>query len=210
MVAITDHNSTRNVRTAVEEGRRVGIYVLPGCEINTQEEVHCLAYFTNLSALDSFQEYLDEHLPEINNNPSIFGIQVAVDINENIIYEEKRLLIAALSQDLESVAEKILSLGGIVVPAHIDKSRHSIFSQLGFIPKDLPYTALELSKHTTVTSFKEQHPELKSNVFIQSSDAHYPEEIGCAYTLLNMDSFTDREIRMAFRDKYIQTFISNE
>jgi predicted metal-dependent phosphoesterase TrpH len=42
IIAITDHNTTRNVRPCVEIGDELGLYVVAGCEVNTQEEVHCL------------------------------------------------------------------------------------------------------------------------------------------------------------------------
>ena len=77
IIAITDHNSTRNVRTCMELGKKNNLFVIGGCEINTQEEVHCLAYFPDLEKLDEFQNFLDEHLPDIKNNPDIFGHQVA-------------------------------------------------------------------------------------------------------------------------------------
>ncbi len=56
MIAITDHNSTRNVRTCVEIGKKSGLFVIPGCEVNTQEEVHCLCYFPDLEAMEEFQQ----------------------------------------------------------------------------------------------------------------------------------------------------------
>ena len=79
IIAITDHNSTRNVKTCMELGKKNNLFVIGGCEINTQEEVHCLAYFRDLQLLNEFQQYLDEHLPDIKNDTSLFGHQVAVD-----------------------------------------------------------------------------------------------------------------------------------
>lgn len=187
IIAITDHNSTRNVETCVEIGKKNNIFVIGGCEVNTMEEVHCLTLFPDLDVLEEFQVYLDEHLPDIKNNPSFFGFQVAVDENDNIIYVEDRTLIAALDVDIETLSEKVLSLGGIFIPAHIDRSKNSIFSQLGFIPFDLKYNALEVSWRTTVEKFIEKHPKLASKSFIQSSDAHFPEDIGKVYTELEME-----------------------
>ena len=187
IIAITDHNSTRNVKTCMELGKKNNLFVIGGCEINTQEEVHCLAFFADLQVLDEFQQYLDEHLPDIKNDASLFGHQVAVDEFDNIIYEEEKLLIAALDVDLETVAEKVLSMGGVFIPAHIDKSKNSIFSQLGFMPFGLKYSALEVSWRTSVEKFIEKYPKLGKENFIQSSDAHYLEDIGKVYTELMME-----------------------
>ncbi len=171
----------------MELGHKNNLFVIGGCEINTQEEVHCLAYFRDLQLLNEFQQYLDEHLPDIKNDASLFGHQVAVDEFDNIIYEEEKLLIAALDVDLETVAEKVLSMGGVFIPAHIDKSKNSIFSQLGFMPFGLKYSALEVSWRTSVPKFIEKYPKLGNEKFIQSSDAHYLEDIGKVYTEFMME-----------------------
>ena len=126
-------------------------------------------------------------MPDIKNDTSLFGFQVAVDEFDNIIYEEEKLLIAALDVDLETVAEKVISMGGVFIPAHIDKSKNSIFSQLGFIPFDLKYSALEISWRTTIEKFVEKYPKLENEKFIRCSDAHYLEDIGKVYTWLKME-----------------------
>ncbi|MDR2815486.1 MAG: histidinol-phosphatase, partial [Proteiniphilum sp.] len=61
---------------------------------------------------------------------------------------------------------------------------------LGFIPFDLEYDALEISKATTPREFLKEHPELKGKRFLQSSDAHYPEDIARAYTRFEMDELS--------------------
>ena len=75
-------------------------------------------------------------LPDIPNNPEIFGDQVQIDENENIIYEEKKLLINAISKGIKEVEIFVHSLNGIFIPAHIDRRKNSIYSQLGFLPED--------------------------------------------------------------------------
>lgn len=202
MIAITDHNSMRNVETCVEIGNKKGIFVIPGCEVATQEEVHCLAYFPNMEATKAFQRYLDEHLPNVKNDPSVFGYQVAVDENDTIIYEEDKLLIMGLNQDIGSVAKKIAELGGIFVLAHIDRAKNSIFSQLGFIPFDLKYDALEISRHTTPENFLKVHPELAEKRFLQSSDAHYPQDIASVHTCLTMERLNWESFKKIFNSQF--------
>jgi len=119
--------------------KRIFLFI-PGCEINTQEEVHCLAYFPDLEVISEFQKYLDRKLPEIENDPDLFGYQVAVDEDDGIIFEEKRSLYLGIRDDIENAANQVHALGGIFVPAHIDRLKNSIFSQLGFIPFDLNTT----------------------------------------------------------------------
>jgi PHP family Zn ribbon phosphoesterase len=89
---------------------------------------------------------------------------------------------------IDTLAKVVHKLGGLFVPAHIDRPVNSLFSQLGFIPKDLDYDALEVSKRTTVDDFTEKHPELKGEFFLQNSDAHYTDDIAVAYNMFKMES----------------------
>lgn len=182
IIAITDHNSTRNVRACMSLGEREGLRVIPGCEVNTREEVHVLCYFPHLEATEAFQRYLDGKMSDVKNDPDRFGYQVAVDENDRIVYEEERSLFMGIDDEIDGVAEVVHQLGGLFVPAHVDRPRNSLFSQLGFIPPGLRYHALEVSKATTPDEFLSRRPELKEVRLIQSSDAHYPKDIGVAYT----------------------------
>lgn len=197
IIGITDHNSTRQSRIIRDYGKKNGIFVLTGAEVTTQEEAHCLAFFELDDELDEFQNYLDSHLPDIHNDPDKFGYQVVADINDDIIYQEEKLLISALDQNLEEVQKKVRQLNGIFIPAHIDKPRFSILSQLGFVPRGLDYDALEISPHVSRESFRACHPELREAALIQSSDAHYPEDIGKVFSLLNLTNRTFENIRQA-------------
>ena len=199
MIGITDHNSTRQASIIRDQGKEQGIQVLTGVEITTQEEVHCLAFFSDDQLLNEFQQYLDLHLPAFPNNPDKFGYQVVANIYDEIIYQEEKLLISALNQNMEQVEKKVSTLNGIFIPVHIDKPNFSILSQLGFIPKDLHYDALELSPHITVETFLSSHPELQQAAIIQSSDAHYPEDIGKVFTPLQLEDFNFESIRQAIQ-----------
>ena len=62
MIAISDHNTTRQVKVTQKIGRDNGLFVLGGVEVTSQEEAHCLSYFETDEQLDEFQEFLDAHL----------------------------------------------------------------------------------------------------------------------------------------------------
>lgn len=198
IIAITDHNSTRNVKTCVDIAENTDLFVIPGCEMTSEEEVHCLGFFPNFESLNTFQTYLDEHLADIENKPDKFGYQVAVDEYDAIIYEESRLLIMALDQSLEEIADKVKALGGIVVPAHIDKSKNSVISQLGFLPFGLNFDALELSPNTCLSTYKSIRPELASHLFIQNSDAHYLNDIAKVHTKFYLEALDWENFAAAF------------
>jgi len=199
LIGITDHNSTRQCQVIRRMGAELGICVLAGAEVTTREEIHCLVFFDSDESLDRFQLFLDERLPAQKNDPDKFGYQVIVDSQNNVKGMEERLLINALDASLEEVEQEVHLLGGIFIPAHIDKPRFSILSQLGFIPSDLAVDALEISPLTTQENWLALHPEQRQYCFISSSDAHFPDQIGRRVTRFTLLEPSFCEIRKAFK-----------
>ncbi len=197
IIGIADHNSTKQCKVIRDLGQKKGLNVLCGVEINTKEEVHCLAFFENDDLLSDFQEYLDSCLPVVKNKPELFGDQVWVDENNNIEGEEERLLIVGLDKSIDEIAEKVRSLNGIFIPAHIDRARYSISSQLGFLPPDLIVSALEVSKTVDYDQFVKKHSWVKNYSVITNSDAHMPDQIGSAYTSYLLKEASFKEIKKA-------------
>ena len=92
IIGITDHNSTKQCELVWKLGRRLGLTVIPGCEMTSREEVHCLGFFEDFDALNEFQDFLDLHLTIIPNKPSLFGYQVVVDEFDYILEEQANYL----------------------------------------------------------------------------------------------------------------------
>jgi hypothetical protein len=110
-------------------------------------------------------------------------------------------LIGATDIGIDELSRKVYEQGGIFIPAHIDRTRYGIIGQLGFIPPDLQYDALELSKHTTQEAFLSDFPMYEGANFIHSSDAHFVDDIGVATTHFYIDHLSFEEIRQAFQKK---------
>lgn len=201
IIGITDHNSTvqgREIRRIVGGGEP---YILCGAEVTTREEVHCLAFADSEDSLDALQNFLEDNLPKIPNDEEMFGYQLAVNESEEVIYEAPWLLISAIDKSMEEVAAFVTSIGGIFIPAHIDKMHNSVISQLGFVPPGLEYDALELSAGCDKERLFGANPYLRKlrTSYIRSSDAHYPEDMGRAVTFFNMPGRSFGEIRKALR-----------
>ena len=194
IIAITDHNSTMQCKAVMEIGQERGLWVIGGAEINTREEIHCLTLFENLEMLEQFQEYMDKYLPNIPNNPDKFGHQVWVNSEEEIEGIEERLLLSALEQSIDEVEQKVHSLGGLFIPAHVDKQMYSVFANLGFIPPSLKCDAIEVSANVKQNFIETNRIKDKYHI-ITSSDAHYPEQIGTNSTILKMENTTFDELR---------------
>ena len=95
LIAITDHNAGDNVAAVIEAARREDLTVLPGMELQTEEEVHCLCLFDTLDQLDELQSLVDRSLPPIKNNAEFFGEQFVVDSTGDFIRRKEQLLITS-------------------------------------------------------------------------------------------------------------------
>ena len=80
--------------------------------------------------------------------------------------------------DLPAIVE---SAGGVFWPAHVDRPAFSVLSQLGLIPISSG-PILELSRHATPAQATDLR---RSHTLIASSDAHYPENVASAWTLVD-------------------------
>ena len=200
ILGITDHNTTRQCEVMKRVGAREGVHILCGVEVNTKEEVHCLAYFEHDSNLKAFEKLIDDHLPDIQNDPEKFGYQAVVDEYEQILDQPEKLLINAIDLNIGEVEHQVHEMGGIFIPAHIDRMRNGIIAQLGFIPDTLQCDALEISPFTDRNSIVAEYDYLGKYRFIQSSDAHYTDDIGKVSTEFYLENASFAEIKMALAE----------
>lgn len=168
IIAVTDHNSCGNVR-AVQKVAGDRLLVIPGMEIETEEEVHILSYFSTVEQAEKMQEEIEKSIPSIKNRADIFGRQLYLNEEDEIIGEEERLLVTASGLSIEQVFERVKHHGGIAVPAHIDRTSYSIISNLGFIPENIEVSALEITEKKR----EDLENKYKDFVILTSSDAHY-------------------------------------
>jgi len=199
IIAVTDHNHTGHAKLTRKLGEAKGIWVVYGVELTTKEEVHCLAFFDTDEQLDQLQEAVNSHLPMINNDIAIFGHQVLVDEEEKILSEITHSLYPGLNLDISEAAQMVHQLGGMFVPAHVDRQMNGLYAQLGFFPEELEADAVEISWRTDTRSMMGRHPELSRYQIIRSSDAHFIEDIGRAESKLLMNACSFVEFRMALR-----------
>lgn len=178
-IAITDHNSAGNIQVALQLAQANGIKLIPAMEVETREEVHLLCYFSCLDALLEWEAIVYENLPNLENDEELFGYQLLTDVNDEYIAKEDRLLAMATKLSLAKTMGIVTNLGGVVIPAHVDRPVNSILGQLGLIPPDTGIRVIEISRNTDPVGFLRVHPQLNQYRYIQGSDSHYLAEIGC-------------------------------
>src|SRR5665648_113505 len=178
LISITDHNTVWHSILACKLSEYMSIQVIPGVELTSREEVHLLAYFPNIEALLKMGEEIDNYLPRKKNNSRVFGNQLYYDLNGEITGIDETLRQVALNIGIDNLVDFVHSIEGIAVPAHIDKDRFSLLSQLGFLDQEADYDAVEASK------FKWRKEKFQlGNIWsgfpvIAGSDSHGVEDIG--------------------------------
>ena len=180
VIAICDHNSTKNVEAVRQAGRDEGLAVIGGIEICSQEEVHILGLFDEEEGLKEMQLLVDQNLNG-ENNPEFFGEQCLCDEHDMIYGRESKLLIGATELSVEKVVENIHRFGGLAIASHVDRESFSIFSQLGFVPEGLQLDALEVSPRSSIVDVRKDFPQTIDYPLVRFSDAHRLEEIGTAF-----------------------------
>jgi PHP family Zn ribbon phosphoesterase len=196
MIAVTDHNCTANAGAVIKAAQGSGLTVLPGMEVQTREEVHVLCLFDTLQQAAQWDERVAAALPNALNNAEFFGAQYVVDATGDHMYTEERLLATSTRLSIERVVQGVNDLGGICIPAHVDRPAFSILSNLGFIPPDLPIAGIELSRLTTPQKLVELFPGVSRYGMIVSGDAHRLAEM-IAQTRVQIAAPTVSELSLA-------------
>jgi PHP family Zn ribbon phosphoesterase len=197
LIAVTDHNSSANVGAMQAAAVGTPLAVLAGMELQTREEVHLLCLFDTLEQVTAWQTLVDAHLPQLENNIEFFGEQFVVDETGEFIRREPRLLITSANLSLEEAAHTVVRLGGIVIPAHVDRKAFSLIANLGFVPTDAPVAALEISRHLDPAQACEKLPQVRRYPLVQGGDVHRLDEFLGA-NLFTLAAPTIGELSKAF------------
>lgn len=188
MIALTDHNSAKNCPALMKLSEGGDLVVIPGMELNTEEEIHVVCLFPALENAMDFDRYVGDRLLDIQNDPDIFGEQVIMDEQDRPVGVEKKLLINATSISISDTPALVAGFGGICYPAHIDRSSNSILSNLGFVPPECKFRTMEV-KNPDGFFAKEENLLYKEEYYIvTSSDAHYLEDIAERERCIHMDT----------------------
>ena len=142
-IAVTDHNTGRNLPYVKEAADHYGLIFMPGMEITTKEEVHLLGYFKDVETAVEVGEIFSSHLPPMKNKPDFFGNQLVMNTDDEVVAVEDRLLIGATDLDLEECTKIIREHGGAAVPAHINRG-HGLLTMLGLFPAEPEFPVVEV------------------------------------------------------------------
>lgn len=181
IIAVCDHNTARHLPSIARVAREQNLPLLPGMEITTAEEVHLLAYFETVDKALEFSEYIYPHLPAIPNRPEFFGEQLLLDDEDEPVDTEPKLLLTALDLSIAQLTRDINAAGGLAVPAHINRGANGLIMNLGMLPPDERFAALEVSSAVPAPTC-----DTGAYKLLYSSDAHCLENIAEREYFLNV------------------------
>lgn len=192
-IALTDHNCAFNLPAFSLICEQHGMECLFGMEVTTVEEAHMLCLFDDLDRAIEMGNRVYESLPDVPNQPDRFGDQPIIDENEEILGFAEKFLISASGYDIHTLLGEVHSLGGLFIPAHIDRSVYGIVSQLGFLP-DEAFDAVELTANGD--------PALALDYpIIRNSDSHYLDTLGTVFTEFDLGELTVENLRSSLLKK---------
>jgi len=130
LIAITDHNASENAGAVMRAAQGTSLTVLPGMELQTREEVHCLCLFDTVEQLWELQKLVDKALPDIPNNIVFFGEQFIVDHTGAFIKQKDTLLLNSTQLSFEEAYQAVTNLDGLFIPAHVTRQVFGLIPHL--------------------------------------------------------------------------------
>lgn len=186
IVALTDHNSTKNCPAFFKACAEYGITPVPGMELTTSEEIHMVCLFETLEDAMRFDEQLRQYRMPIKNKVEIFGSQPIMAEEDKVVGEDPYFLPAATSLSIEDAAALVRKGGGICYPAHIDRESNGLLAVLGMFPDKPVFGLAELRER--------KNSELAGGrKLVVSSDAHRLWELNAAENFLHLDAPLDAD-----------------
>jgi len=200
-IALTDHQSARNCEAIAECARMAGLRCLYGMEACTAEEVHNLCLFDTVETAMAMTDFIYASMPKRVNDPDVFGDQPVVTWDDDIVEMEWRILAMGCRRTIPEVGAKCHELGGLFIAAHIDRSAFSVFSQLGGIPDDAHYDAVEFSRTASAEAWL---PKAPGYAVTRSSDAHNLDDVALVWSEMDSDDFSVAGLRRAFESRAVR------
>ena len=172
VVALTDHNSVKNCPAFFEAAERYGLVAIAGMELTTSEDIHVVCLFEKLSDALVFGDEIDKRRIPVKNRPDIFGEQLILNGEDNLIGKEENLLSVATNISIEELPRLISEFCGICYPAHIDRDSNGIIAVLGTLPDSLGFKTVEFRDSKNIKEYTEKF-NLSGKIVVVNSDAHF-------------------------------------
>ncbi len=188
-LAVTDHNTTKQLKVFKELEDSYDFIFIPGVEVTVKENFDVLCFFKSFNDALVFDKYLESNL---NGEWGIFKKedQVITDIYD-IEVETFDTPLTSTKIPYKDLVKEVRKLDGLLVLCHIDRSSNSVINTYNL--NDLEFDAIEISQYIK-DKYLKNHPELLKYRILFNSDAH---------TLL---SISEKDYFIELKEKNIENF----
>lgn len=187
IMALTDHNTTKNCPAFFKTAKRNGIIPVAGMELTTAEDIHIVCLFEKLDEALKFGEEIEKHRILIKNRTDIFGEQLIMDEEDNVIGTDEYLLSNATDISVDEAPKLVGKFNGVCYPAHVDRTSNGIIATLGDFPPTPKFNLAEFHDAEKIEEYRYKYPILDGKKLLVSSDAHYLWDIRDAEGYLEID-----------------------
>lgn len=164
IIAVTDHNSTKQLLMMEELSHSFDMLFVPGVELSLIEDIHVIVYFKTVSDALHFDEMIDQWRDKTRYDGKMS--QGITNIEDEIISLYPYDLSKNLSLSLLELKQILKPFHHILVFAHVDRKKHSGLNYLNATHVD----AVELSKLVNRDFIMNNH--LEKYRILYNSDAH--------------------------------------
>lgn len=187
IMALTDHNTCRNCPAFFKTAETNGIVPVAGMELTTAEDIHLVCLFEKLSDAMRFDEKVNTLRIPFKNRVDIFGEQMIMNENDEVIGTDEYLLSNATQITVDEAPVLVSGFGGICYPAHIDREANGIIATLGIFPETPFFPCAELHDGDKKDEYSAKFPIIKDKPVVVSSDAHYLWDISGRLNCFELD-----------------------
>ena len=192
IVALTDYNSCGNSAAFQKACEAVGLLAVPGMELCLREDAHVLCFFPDLERALAFDRYVRGKLTTLENNPDIFGTQVLMDENDQVLGQDTAFLVGSADIGAYEIAALVEQYGGVAIPSHLDSNSYSLLSNLGLWDDDMGFKVAEVSMDCPDTFCKRK--DLSGLRFIKGCNAHTIDVIPNQYQTMDLPERTAQAV----------------
>ncbi|MBQ9922304.1 MAG: hypothetical protein IJO52_08955, partial [Clostridia bacterium] len=133
-----------------------------------------------------FDSEIDKHRMKVKNKKEIFGNQLIMNSEDEILGEDEDLLILATDLDIADAFSLVKKYGGAAYPAHIDSESNGIIAILGSMPKDPDFRVVEYNDEQNAPEYTATYG-LENKGRVVCSDAHNLWSINEAVNFIEID-----------------------
>ncbi len=187
IVALTDHNSCDNCESFLRVAKANGLIGIAGMELTTAEDIHIICLFEKSEQAKMFSDRVKEYRVLFPNKVEIYGQQMIMDENDEIIGIDDYFLPLATTLGLDEAVALAREYDAVCYPAHIDRMANGIVAILGTLPESPDFSCIEFNSKEDIEKYKNDLPQISDKVHVINSDAHNLWSINEAENYIEID-----------------------